>query len=1313
MNTSRACHSRPCCRHFIAVHFPAIAFIAAILLCCTSAGTHTVFAASQLPISAAAQIDYSPFCIVDAEDKPDGFSVELLQAALAAMGHDVTFRTGTWATIRSWLVHGEIQVLPLVGRTPEREALFDFTFPYMSIHGAIVVRNETTDIRQLEDLEGRTVAVMNGDNAEEFLRRKDRGIQIEATATFNEAFRGLSRGRVDAVVVQRLVGLRLIQEGGFTDLRVIDQPIKAFRQDFCFAVKKGDYETLAILNEGLALIIADGKYRHLHAKWFAGLQLPVNRRIVIGGDQNYAPFEFLDEKGQPAGFNVDLTNAIARNVGLDIEIQLGPWEQKLQQLTRGEIDATLLHYSTQRDLIFDFSPTHMVTHCVGIARKGEGEPPADAEALIGKKLVVQEGDILHDFLNEKGLTEQVSTVNSQEQALRELSEGRHDFALVSRMTALNLIKRHGWKNLSVGKKPLLSPGYGYAVSQHNKALLAQLSEGLEMTNKTGEYRQIYNKWFGVYEDSSPGLNAFLRYIAIYLAPLVLLLMTVVLWSWSLRQQVARQTAELRESENLLQIAGTLAHLGAWRAKLSENRVRWSDEVARIHKVAPGFSPSIEEMIRFYVPECREKITEVFDACAGNGASYDEEMQIITAKGNRAWVRIIGIAERDKSGRIIAVKGGLQDITEPKLAEDKLRESESRFRLIAELAPVGIVITDHPEKTVYVSQKFTEIFGYTKEEMPSAEHWWMLAYPEKKTRDRARQVWEKEVAKARTTQSEIKPLEHPVICKDGSVRHIEFRMAATDKLNVIVFTDVSEGKKAEKELRKRESLLNKIFDVLPIGLWITDKNGKLLRGNPAGVEIWGAEPAVSMEDYGIFKARRLPSGEEIAPEDWALAHTVRDGVTIKDELLEITAFDGRKKTILNYTAPVLDNSGHMLGAIVMNRDITERMQAEEDRQKLQDQLNQAQKMESVARLAGGVAHDFNNMLTIINGYAEMITEVLAPSDPMYANVREIHDAGKRSAVIVRKLLAFARKQTISPVLMSLNDNVSNMLKMLQRLIGENIDLLWKPGENLWLVKMDLAQIDQILANLAVNARDAISDVGRMTIETQNISFDEDYCANHTGFVPGQFVRLAVSDDGCGMSKEVQENLFEPFFTTKEVGKGTGLGLPTVYGIVKQNNGFINVYSEPDKGTTFRIYFPRDLGDQQPTAVKEEEILSGHGETILILEDEVEILTVTKILLEKLGYVALAASSANEAMALADTCDGKIDLLITDVIMPGTNGRDFANQLNSLYPDTKVLFMSGYTADVIAHHHVLEEEGLNFIEKPFSMKNLAVKVSEILK
>ena len=395
-----------------------------------------------------------------------------------------------------------------------------------------------------------------------------------------------------------------------------------------------------------------------------------------------------------------------------------------------------------------------------------------------------------------------------------------------------------------------------------------------------------------------------------------------------------------------------------------------------------------------------------------------------------------------------------------------------------------------------------------------------------------------------------------------------------------------------------------------------------------------------------------------------------------------------------------------------REDDERKRTEIERNVLQAQLQQAQKMESVGRLAGGVAHDFNNMLTVILGNVALAIEQIDPAQPIHTDLEEIRKAANRSADLTRQLLAFARKQVVTPKVLDLNETVPGIIKMLERLIGEDISLKWLPEANLWLVKVDPSQIDQILANLCINARDAIAGGGNIAIETGNSIFDEDYCAAHAGYVPGEYVRISVSDNGHGIDKETLAHIFEPFFTTKGAGKGTGLGLATVYGAVKQNNGFINVYSEPGTGTTFTIYLPRHEGGagQERAAGAAIPHVRGH-ETILLVEDEPHILKLTTRILKRQGYDVLTAVSPGEAVRLASEYDGVIHLLLTDVVMPEMNGRDLAKGLQSRYRSLKVLFMSGYTANIIVHQGVLDQ-GVHFIQKPFAVDDLATKVRGVL-
>ncbi|RJR36992.1 MAG: PAS domain-containing sensor histidine kinase [Desulfobacteraceae bacterium] len=399
-------------------------------------------------------------------------------------------------------------------------------------------------------------------------------------------------------------------------------------------------------------------------------------------------------------------------------------------------------------------------------------------------------------------------------------------------------------------------------------------------------------------------------------------------------------------------------------------------------------------------------------------------------------------------------------------------------------------------------------------------------------------------------------------------------------------------------------------------------------------------------------------------------------------------------------------------IVFIEDVTEQRKAEEEKKRLQAQLGEAKKMEAVGRLAGGVAHDFNNMLGVIIGNAEMAMLQINPGEPLNRYLQAILKAGNRSAETVRQLLAFAGEQRINPEVLDLNDMVAGMLNTLRSLTGPDVDLSILQCRDLWKVKMDPSQVNQIVAALVLNARDAIAGKGKVTIETANVSFDERTCQENPDSLPGEFVLLSISDTGSGMGQEVLEHLFEPFFTTKEFGGGPGLGLSTVYGIVKQNNGFIGVDSEPGKGTTFRVYIKRSEENANKDEFYTSQLETRRGtETILLVDDEQEILRTLKPMLVSLGYRVFAAESASAAMKIAEEHTDTIHLLISDVEMPDVSGKMLAKNLKLLYPGLKCLFMSGYTSSGVAFFGMLED-GEEFIHKPFSMSDLAGKVRKVL-
>ncbi len=647
-----------------------------------------------------------------------------------------------------------------------------------------------------------------------------------------------------------------------------------------------------------------------------------------------------------------------------------------------------------------------------------------------------------------------------------------------------------------------------------------------------------------------------------------------------------------------------------------------------------------------------------------------------------------LANTELKRRIALLEERLQ---EKEKTRDALQDSEKRYRRLFESAKDGILILDADTgKVVDVNPFLLQLLCYSYDAI-CGQHIWELGV----FKDIAAS---KDAFKTLQDNEYIRYDDLPLETLDRRPIAVEFvsNVYLVDHRKVIQcnIRDITDRKRADAERKRLMAAIEQAGEAIAM----TDAQGIIQFVNPAFERTTG----YTREEAVGQNPRFLKSGEQDELFYRNLWDTISGGRTWAGSMVNKRK-DGTLYTEEATISPVLDTSGRIVNYVAVKRDVTEHL-------RLAAQFQQAQKMESVGLLAGGVAHDFNNMLSLILGYTELALNKVDPAQPVHDDLEEILKAAKRSTEITRQLLAFARKQTIVPVVLDLNQTVEGMLKMLRRIIGEDIDLVWLPEVGLCPVKMDPVQVSQILANLCVNARDAIADVGKVTIETGNAVFDETYCAQHAGFVAGDYVLLAVSDDGCGMDKEILDQIFEPFFTSKEVGKGTGLGLSTVYGIVKQNNGFINVYSEPGKGTTFRIYLSRCAGQAVDTKRKRvAEIPLGRGETVLVVEDEPALLTMCKMMLEKLGYRVLATGTPGEAIKLAEEHASEIHLAMTDVVMPEMNGRDLAERLQSLYPGMKILFMSGYTADVIAHRGVLDE-GVNFIQKPFSMKDLAVKVQD---
>ena len=916
------------------------------------------------------------------------------------------------------------------------------------------------------------------------------------------------------------------------------------------------------------------------------------------------------------------------------------------------------------------------------------------EALSGLRIVVQEGDIMHNFALANGLGAKLSLVDTQVDALRDLADGKYDCALVARITALYWIQKYGWDHLTVGTKPLLLPGYCYAVPNNNSALLAQFSEGLKILNETGEFRRIYEEWMGGYKPIAPDFFTILRYAAFVLVPLTVLLLGFLMWNRSLRKQVALRTEALRSSEEFQRAMIECSPIALYSVDIKGRVSSWNASAERVfgwaaEDVMGKPLPIHPDDVKLEIETLRRRI---FDGQTIVG------MEVVRLrKDGSMFDGSLSVAPiRDKNSEVIGIMGAIEDVTERKRMEAEVRASEEKYRDLFENAPIGIFRTSSEGQSLLVNTTMAHLLGADspQEALKYYSNLGTQLYFSPERREEFLRLL-KENGKVEDFEYEAKTL-------DGSRLWLAMNASVKERREDGSFliegftSDITSRMQSEDNLRSLTARQEALLAAIPDIIMEVDVNKVYTWANPAGIEFFGSD-VIGKEAADYFE------GEQ---KTYQLVQPLFNG---HEEVVYVESWqrrkDGKKRLLAWWCNVLKDKNGNPTGALSSARDIT-------DQRVLEDQFIQAQKMESVARLAGGVAHDFNNMLSVILGYAELALDKVFPDDPLHEDLQEIQEAGRRAADITRQLLAFARRQTIAPKVLDLNEAVEGMLRMMRRLIGEDIDLAWHPHPGLGPVKMDPVQIDQILANLCVNAKDAITDVGKITMETDRVSFDEAYCADHAGFVPGDFVMLGVTDNGCGMTPETLEKIYEPFFTTKAVGQGTGLGLPTVYGIVKQNNGFINVYSEPGSGTTFKLYFPRHTAaPTEALPVELVEFPEGRGETVLVVEDDPMILAMTEKMLTSLGYQTLAASGPANALNLAAVHAGNIDLVMTDVIMPEMNGRDLSARLKEQHPDLRVLFMSGYTADVIAHHGVLEE-GVRFIQKPFSRNDLAIKMREAL-
>ncbi len=742
--------------------------------------------------------------------------------------------------------------------------------------------------------------------------------------------------------------------------------------------------------------------------------------------------------------------------------------------------------------------------------------------------------------------------------------------------------------------------------------------------------------------------------------------------------------ELKKGKALLDATGRMAGVGGWELDAKTLEVTWTDETYRIHEVPLDYKPTLQEAINFFHPEDKERLTRAIQQALDHGETYDMEIRLITAKGKHLWTRTKCASEM-AAGKVTKLIGTFQDITDRKRAEETIRQSESFLTTLLDAIPIPIFLKDTGGRYIGVNKTLEQFLGKRKDELIGKTVF------DIKPPDLASICSAKDQALLKT--GEKQQYESQIQNSSGDRRNVLFNKAIFHDSGgnvgglIGAIQDITDQRKTGQALFESKEKLSSIVDNLIDSIIVTGSNGIVKFVNNAACEFFEREKDDFIEASFGFPVM-VNNIFEIAtnPVSGKIRHAEAKTTSID--------WDGESSFLISL------------------RDITERNRALEEREKTNKHLQQIDKIESIGNLAGGIAHDFNNMLSVILGYGEELMDALHATDPLRDAVKEIVDAGRRSADLTRQLLAFSRRQTLQPEVLHLNAIVENIEKLIRRLIGEDIDLASNLSDDVAYVKVDPGQVEQVIVNLAVNARDAMPQGGKLTIETANAELDEQYASSHAGVIPGEYVMLSITDSGCGMDKETIAKVFEPFFTTKQKGKGTGLGLATVYGIVKQSGGNIWVYSERDKGTAFKIYLPQTT-EKLPgeKTSRRDESISGNGELVLVVEDEPSLRKLCQTMLELLNYKATVAANGGEALLLIEEKNLNPDLIITDVVMPEMSGKVLVDRLKKRLPNLKVLYMSGYTDNAIVHHGVLDP-GTPFVQKPFSKSKLAKAIRSVL-
>jgi PAS domain S-box-containing protein len=792
-------------------------------------------------------------------------------------------------------------------------------------------------------------------------------------------------------------------------------------------------------------------------------------------------------------------------------------------------------------------------------------------------------------------------------------------------------------------------------------------------------------------------------------------------------RVAERTGELQHTNQMLETKVAEHEHAENKLRESDQKFRhladnitdvfWitSPDLKTMHYISAGYeaiwgrsTKSLyahpHQWVEAILPEDRERVSAVFATLMGSEPQVSVEYRIARPDGAIRWVHDRGFQVRNPAGDLIRLTGIATDITERKQVENALGESNEKFHQLADNITDAFWIRSPDMRTVqYVSPAFERIWGRSVESLyANPERWSDFILPE----DRERVLG---AFAALTTEAPGLDIEYRILRPGGELRWIRVRSFqvrdAANKLirHIGIVTDITEQQRATRELRESERRFKDMLRNLELVSLMLDREARITWCNDYLLRLtgWSREEVIGRDWFELF----LPP-EHANELRLAYASLLDDQPTAGHHENEILTRSGARRLIRWNNSVLRSPSGEVIGTASIGEDIT-------DRKRLEDQLFQSQKLETVGKLAGGIAHEFNSIMTAIIGQSELLLHDLPPGNPLCSNAIEIRQAADRAATLTRQLLAYGRKQILQPEILDLNSLLAGMESTLRHLMGRQTDVCIALAAGLKAIKADAGQIEQVIMNLAMNAAEAMPKGGKLILETAHVTLDQEYVTRFPELKAGEYVMLAMADTGAGMSDEVKARLFEPFFTTKGVGQGTGLGLSTCYGIIKQSGGHLSVYSEPARGATFKIYLPQAAAQPKtPMARLESSALPGGTETILLVEDDPALREMATALLRRLGYNVLPAANGVEALSLKRQPGiGHIDLLFTDVVMPHMSGTELAERVRAVHPYTRILFTSAYTEHAMAHQGVLNK-GVTLLQKPFTPSALARKLREVL-